>query len=82
MRWKDFAQPLVRAWNDIAGRQEGPMRDAEQCLAKANEMAEAAETCSDELMMVYYKLAADWNLLARYAEWQVRFLMSARPPIA
>jgi hypothetical protein len=58
------------------------MRDTHQCLAKANEMVEAAQTCSDELMVVYYKLAADWNLLARYAEWQVRFLVSARPPMA
>ena len=57
------------------------MRDAQECLAKANEMMETAETCPDGQMLVYYRLAADWNLLARYAEWQSRYLASARPPI-
>ena len=58
------------------------MRDAQECLAKSNEMVEAAQTCSDELMVIYYKLAADWNQLARYAEWQVRFLASVKAPAA
>ena len=58
------------------------MRDVRECLAKADHMAKAAQTCSDELMVVYYKLAADWNLLARCADWQVRFLALQRPPTA
>jgi hypothetical protein len=58
------------------------MRDAQECLAKAKDMEEAAEECPFELAAVYHRLAADWLLLAHQAEWQVKFLSSARPPMA
>jgi hypothetical protein len=58
------------------------MRDVQQCLAKAEEMQNAAQRCPDALLPLYYKLAVDWNLLARVAEWQLKLEAVTKPPLA
>ena len=50
------------------------MRDTQECLAKAAEMLDAAQSSYGELAVVYRKLASDWYLLARQAEWTRKYL--------
>lgn len=45
------------------------MRDTQECLTKATEMLDAAQSSYGELAVVYRMLASDWYLLARQAEW-------------
>jgi hypothetical protein len=45
------------------------VRDAKECLAKADEMEREAEASPPALAVVYFKLAVDWQLMARLAVW-------------